>query len=114
MIGKSGLVLNLVPFVGPPLAQVLSQLESVVDVSRQSTSIAYYALHMSLLEATTSLAPKTFTLELTQARFVQTIAFELISLVPDNADAATNQKDSIDVTLASAIDSWSGGITVTA
>lgn len=33
LIGKSGLVPNLLPFVGPPVAQVLRQLESVVDVS---------------------------------------------------------------------------------
>ncbi|KAI4124759.1 MAG: hypothetical protein LQ347_005612, partial [Umbilicaria vellea] len=31
LIGKSGLVPNLIPFVGPPLAQTLRQLESVVD-----------------------------------------------------------------------------------
>lgn len=33
LIGKAGLVPNLLPYVGPPLAQVLRQIESVVDVS---------------------------------------------------------------------------------
>ncbi|MCJ1405610.1 hypothetical protein MMC11_008838 [Xylographa trunciseda] len=73
LIGKAGLVPNLIPFVGPPLAQVLRQLESVVD----------------------------------------TIAFELIDLVPDDATDATNQKDSLDVTITNAINSWNGGITIT-
>lgn len=33
LIGKAGLVPNLLPFVGPTVAQVLRQVESVVDVS---------------------------------------------------------------------------------
>ncbi|SLM38066.1 hypothetical protein LPUS_08163 [Lasallia pustulata] len=74
LIGKSGLVPNLLPYVGPPLAQVLRQLESIVD----------------------------------------TIAYELIDLVPDNAKDATTQKDSLDVTLSKAIDAWNGGITISA
>lgn len=49
-----------------------------------------------------------------QALFVQTIAYELIDLVPDNADDATKQKDSLDSTLAQAITSWAGGITIPA
>lgn len=48
-----------------------------------------------------------------QALFVQTIAFELIDLVPDSADEATNQKNSLDATLVKSVDSWAGGITVT-
>jgi len=72
LIGKAGLVPNLLPFVGPPLAAVLRNLESVVD----------------------------------------TFAFELIDLVPDNGTDATKQKDSLDVTISGAIDAWSGSITV--
>jgi len=68
LIGKAGLVPNLLPFVGPPLAAVLRNLESVVD----------------------------------------TFAFELIDLVPDNAPAATTQKDSLDVTIIKAVNAWSG------
>ncbi|MCJ1459735.1 hypothetical protein MMC28_010114 [Mycoblastus sanguinarius] len=74
LIGKAGLVPNLLPYVGPPLAQVLRQLESVVD----------------------------------------TVAFELIDLVPDNQADATSQKSQIDSTLASAITAWNGGISVSA
>lgn len=47
-----------------------------------------------------------------QALFVQTIAFELIDLVPDSANEATNQKNSLDATLIKSIDSWAGGISV--
>ncbi|KAI9858239.1 MAG: hypothetical protein M1824_004409 [Vezdaea acicularis] len=72
LIGKAGLVPNLLPFVGPPLAAVLRQLESVVD----------------------------------------TIAFEIIDLVPDNGADATKQKDSLDVTLQASIDAWNGGVTI--
>ncbi|MCJ1407453.1 hypothetical protein MMC19_001524 [Ptychographa xylographoides] len=72
LIGKAGLVPNLLPFVGPPLASVLRQLESVID----------------------------------------TLAYELIDLVPDDGSIATQQKDSLDVTLGQSIDAWNGGITV--
>jgi hypothetical protein len=33
LIGKGGLVPQLMPYVGPPVAAVLRQLESVTDVS---------------------------------------------------------------------------------
>lgn len=39
---------------------------------------------------------------------IQTIAFELIDLVPDVSEEATKQKDSIDSSLARTIDAWSG------
>lgn len=99
--------------MGPPLAQVLRQLESVVDVSGEPTPTAYHAPHFQPLEATASAFTKSITLKLMQALFVQTIAFELIDLVPDNADDASKQKDSLDATLAQAINSWAGGITIT-
>jgi hypothetical protein len=44
--------------------------------------------------------------------FVQTLAYELIDLLPDNAADATSQKDSLDVTLWKSIEAWNGGITV--
>lgn len=38
---------------------------------------------------------------------MQTLLFELIDAVPNNATAAINQKDSLAATLASAIEAWS-------
>lgn len=65
LIGKAGL-LNDLPLVGPPVAQVLRSLEAVVD----------------------------------------TIAFNLIDLVPDVAAPFTQQKNSLDVTIALAITTY--------
>lgn len=40
---------------------------------------------------------------------LQTFAYELIELVPDDADEATKQKDNLDVSFSTSINAWSGG-----
>jgi len=65
LIGKAG-ILNDLPLVGPPVAQVLRALEGVVD----------------------------------------TIAFNLIGLVPDVSGPFTDQKNSLDVTIGKAITAY--------
>jgi len=69
LIGKSG-ILNDLPLVGPPVAQVLRSLEAVVD----------------------------------------TIAFNLIDMVPDVAAPFTSQKNSLDVTIGQAITAYTPAI----
>ncbi|KAK5154370.1 hypothetical protein BJ546DRAFT_43458 [Cryomyces antarcticus] len=70
LIGKAGIVPNLLPFVGPPMASVLRQLESVLD----------------------------------------TLAYELIDMVPDDKTDVQNQKDSLDQTLSNAISAWDANV----
>lgn len=92
LIGKAGLF-NTVPFIGQPVAAVLRQIEGVVDVS----------LGPPTNWETTGLN------QLTCFFFTpQTVAFMLIDTVQSRASDLQSQANSLDMTLATCINSYEG------
>ena len=110
LIAKSGLAPQLNPFVGPPLAQILRQLESVVDVSLLFRPIYMSEKNFAALFPIFTSSACNCLMMVNCTYILQTIFFELIDLVPDNADAAKEQMTQIDGTLEQAIKAWSGGV----
>jgi hypothetical protein len=97
LIGKAGLF-ETVPFIGAPIAQVLRQVENVVDVSLYLLLPPPPLLHPHR-------PPIVFVFSLTS---YQTIALGLIDTVQSRAADLQNQADSLGMTLNTAIEKYQG------
>ncbi len=89
IIGNAGL-LNDIPLIGAPVAQVLRSLEGVVDVSPCAST--YTAVTKSLLTQN------------------QAIALGLLAACPDVSSALSTQHGQLDVTINLAIDAYAPAV----
>jgi hypothetical protein len=90
------------PYVGPPLATAMRNLETAVDVSFLIALYSKTHQHTVVMRPVSNRRNKA-----NIGMNLQTCCFELIDRVPDCKTEATKQKDSLDFTLADAIKNWS-------